>query len=238
MSFFDSVEKKLEGAMNTVFARTFKGEVQVVEITARLERELDANATVLNRDEKLVPNGFSVTLSDHDYSRLVPYSKTMSAEITQQLNEYAAEHNYIFNGPITIDYIQDAKLPVGKMKVVSQAVAGVSAPDEPVVPPTAPRRNTLFVEVNGVRHQLTPPGLTIGRGNDADLRINDPGISRIHARIVVNPGDDGLACYIEDLQSTNGIKVDGVKVERAELHEGSTITLGKTTAHIVGGANV
>jgi len=163
----------------------------------------------------------------------------MSAEITQQLNEYAAERGYIFNGAIVIDYAKDTKLPVGKMKVASQAVAGVDVPQEPIgAPPTAPRRNTLYIEVNGVRHQLTPPGLTIGRGNDADLRINDPGISRIHARIVVSPGDDGLATYIEDLQSTNGIKVDGVKVERAELHEGSVISLGKTTAHIVGGANV
>ena len=85
-----------------------------------------------------------------------------------------------------------------------------------------------MLEVNGTRHPLQPPGLVIGRGSDADLRINDPGISRMHAQIRVNAGGQGVQIDIVDLGSTNGIMVNGQKVRQAVLHEGSRIEIGST----------
>ena len=110
MGVFDRVEKKLEGAVNGVFARAFKGDVQPVEITARLQRELDAEAKLLTRERRLVPNDFTVQLSRHDHDRLAPYSKMLNSEVIPQLNEYAAGKGYIFNGPVTIDYELDESL--------------------------------------------------------------------------------------------------------------------------------
>ena len=81
--------------------------------------------------------------------------------------------------------------------------------------------------MNGTRHPLQPPGLVIGRGTDADLRINDPGISRRHAEIRVSHDDPG-SIEIVDLGSTNGITVDGRKVRHAVLGEGSRIEIGST----------
>jgi hypothetical protein len=222
---FDSVEKKLEDAVGGVFARAFKGDVQPVEITARLQRELDSEAKLLDRDRKLVPNDFHIQLSTHDYSRLSPYSKTLNSEIIPQLEDYAKEHGYIFNGPLTIEYFEVAKLPIGRFKVTSSAVAGVQAVEEPLFA----KPNALAIEVNGYKYPLNNPVLIIGRGTDADLRINDPGISRQHARILV----DGDRITIEDLGSTNGIKVDGRKVLSAPLQLGSKITIGNSNAAIV-----
>ena len=71
------------------------------------------------------------------------------------------------------------------------------------------------LEVNGLRHPLSPPGFVIGRGTDADLRINDPGISRLHAEVKVHPASG--AGEIVDLGSTNGIAVNGHKVRQATL---------------------
>ncbi|MCP6606392.1 DUF3662 domain-containing protein, partial [Klebsiella pneumoniae] len=82
------------------FARAFQGDVQPVEITARLQRELDSEAKLLSRDRKLVPNEFTIGLSQHDYDRLTPYSKTLNAELAPQMRDYAAESGYIFNGPV------------------------------------------------------------------------------------------------------------------------------------------
>ncbi|MDR1833228.1 MAG: FHA domain-containing protein, partial [Propionibacteriaceae bacterium] len=155
------------------------------------------------------------------------------SEIGVQLANYATEHGYIFNGPNVIEYEEDAKLPIGKMRVAASAAADVSAEEMPI----PPRKNALFVEVNGVRHPITPPGLTIGRGNEVDLRINDPGISREHARINAEMRADGLALTVEDLGSTNGVKLNGQKVASAAIGEGDEIDLGKTTLAIVG-ANV
>jgi pSer/pThr/pTyr-binding forkhead associated (FHA) protein len=79
--------------------------------------------------------------------------------------------------------------------------------------------------------------LVIGRGSEADLRINDPGISRRHAQIRVSPAGQGLHIDIVDLGSTNGIMVNGQKVQQAALREGSRIEIGSTRmlVHAPGG---
>lgn len=224
MGVFDNLERKLEGVVTGAFARAFKGDVQPVEITARLQKELDATASVLSRDRRLVPNDFTVALSSHDYDRLTPYSRTLNAEIIPQLREYAANAGYVFNGPVTVDYTLDTGLPVGRFTVSSQAVA--AAQSSATV--TQIRRAPLVLEVNGIRHPLIPPGFTLGRGTDADVRINDPGISRLHARITVAGTPEAPHIDIEDLGSTNGVIVDGQRVQSSPLQDGSRIELGNT----------
>lgn len=224
MGVFDNLERKLEGVVNGAFARAFKGDVQPVEITARLQKELDAEARLLSRDRRLVPNDFTIGLSRHDYDRLVPYSRTLNSDIIPQLREYAANAGYVFNGPVTIAYELEANLPVGRFTVESQAVAAAATP----ATTTAIRRAVLVLEVNGIRHPLSPPGFTLGRGTDADVRINDPGISRLHARVSVRGTEDAPQVTIEDMGSTNGIVVDGRRVQTATLTAGSRVELGST----------
>ncbi len=224
MGVFDNLERKLEGVVNGAFARAFKGDVQPVEITARLQKELDAEARMLSRDRRLVPNDFTIGLSRHDYDRLVPYSRTLNSDIIPQLREYAANAGYVFNGPVTIAYELEANLPVGRFTVESQAVAAAATP----ATTTAIRRASLVLEVNGIRHPLSPPGFTLGRGTDADVRINDPGISRLHARVSVRGSDGAPEVTIEDMGSTNGIMVDGQRVQTAHLRDGSRVELGNT----------
>ena len=224
MGVFDNLERKLEGVVNGAFARVFKGDVQPVEITARLQKELDAEARLLSRDRKLVPNDFTIGLSRHDYDRLVPYSRTLNSDIIPQLREYAASAGYVFNGPVTVAYELEPELPVGRFTVESQAVAAAATP----ATTTAIRRASLVLEVNGIRHPLSPPGFTLGRGTDADVRINDPGISRLHARVSVRGTEDAPHVTIEDMGSTNGIVVDGRRVQSAPLRDGSRVELGNT----------
>ena len=107
-------------------------------------------------------------------------------------------------------------------------MAGITTERGAPASDTTIRRAGLVLEVNGTRHPLTPPGLIIGRGSDADLRINDPGISRTHAQIRVTGSEPPLQIDIVDLGSTNGIMVNGQKVRHAVLGEGSRIEIGST----------
>ena len=245
MGIFQRFEKGVEGAVSGVFARAFKGDVQPVEIAARLQRELDTEAKLMSRDKKLVPNDFTVQLSQHDHDKLAPYAATLTRELGDELRSHAGDRGYVFSGPIHIDLALDTRLPTGRFTVSSEAVAGVSAPTAPAArPPATPagpdaappdrpaerpqaRARELVLEVNGMRHPLQAPGLVIGRGTEADLRINDPGISRRHAEIRVGQSTDG-SIDIVDLGSTNGITVDGQKVRHAMLREGSRIEIGTT----------
>jgi hypothetical protein len=227
MGIFARFEKKVEGAVNGVFARAFKGDVQPVEIAARLQRELDAEAKLMSRNKRLVPNEFSVQLSQHDHDKLAPYANTLKAELATQLRNHAREMGYVFNGPVKISFELDSELPTGRFIVTSQAVAGIT-PRSGRASETAINRAPLVLEVNGTRHPLQPPGLVIGRGTEADLRINDPGISRRHAQIRVNAAGPGLQIDIVDLDSTNGILVNRQRVRHAVLQEGSRIEIGST----------
>jgi len=225
MGIFARFERRVEGAVSGVFARAFKGDVQPVEIAARLQRELDVEAKLMSRDKRLVPNDFTVGLSQHDYDKLVPYSKTLTRELAEELRKHAAEMGYVFNGPIAIHFALEDDLPVGRFTVASEAVAGVSAnPPGPGHTGHAP----LVLEVNGMRHPLTPPGLVIGRGTDADLRINDPGISRMHAEIRVKGTGPAQQIDIVDLGSTNGILVNGHRVRHSDVGDGTRIEIGST----------
>jgi hypothetical protein len=226
MSIFKRFEKKVEGAVNGVFARAFKGDVQPVEITARLQRELDAEAKLMSRDTRLVPNEFVVKLSQHDHDKLAPYSKTLVEEQVRELKSHATNMGYVFSGGIRIHLELDPALPTGRFTVESEAVAEVVA-DAPAVPRNGPR-GQLVLEVNGMRHPLLPPGLVIGRGSEADLRINDPGISRRHAEIRVRGAEPAVELDIVDLGSTNGIIVNGRRVRQSPLQSGSRIEIGST----------
>ena len=233
MGVFTRFEKRVEAVISGTFARAFKGDVQPVEIAARLQRELDAEAKLLSRDKRLVPNDFTVGLSQHDHDKLVPYASTLTRELGEELRRHARDVGYVFNGPIRIDLELNSRLPTGRFTVASEAVAEVLSVPPPTTADERPGPHhgagpgRLVLEVNGTRHPLTSPGLVIGRGTDADLRINDPGISRRHAEIRVQGGhEDGID--IVDLGSTNGITVNGQRVRHARLEEGSRIEIGST----------
>lgn len=66
--------------------------------------------------------------------------------------------------------------------------------------------------------------ISIGRSPDNDIVIDDPTVSRKHARLVF----DGNQYIVEDLASTAGIKVNGNKVQKAPMPVGATLKLGDT----------
>ncbi|MFF3323334.1 FhaA domain-containing protein [Streptomyces sp. NPDC002889] len=98
---------------------------------------------------------------------------------------------------------------------------GGRAPGPGAMPGTQVRR---WIEINGTRHQISRPTLVLGRSTDADVRIDDPGVSRRHCEIRT-----GTPSTIQDLGSTNGIVVDGQHTTRATLRDGSRIVVGSTT---------
>ncbi len=81
-----------------------------------------------------------------------------------------------------------------------------------------------WIEINGNRHQISRSSLVLGRSTEADVRIDDPGVSRRHCEIRV-----GSPSVVQDMGSTNGIVVDGQHTTRATLRDGSRIVVGSTT---------
>lgn len=230
MGVLQRFERRLEGLVTGTFARAFKAEVQPVEIAAALQRELDNTATILSRERSLVPNEFVVELSEHDHERLQPYAGTLGQELGDLVRDHAAEQHYAFSGPVKVRLEQQVELPTGQFRVRSSVRAGVdrSAAYNPST--TTERRATAYLEINGTEHPVVAPGLLIGRSAECDLRIEDPGVSRRHAELRVSGEGPDATLAVIDLGSTNGTIVDGVRVTRASVSDGSRIVLGSTTA--------
>ena len=83
----------------------------------------------------------------------------------------------------------------------------------------------LVFQEDGQEHvvPIHHKGITLGRSPDCDIVIKDFGVSRLHAKVVL----DGARCYLVDLKSKNGTAVNGVPVLKALLGDGDQILLGK-----------
>jgi hypothetical protein len=97
-------------------------------------------------------------------------------------------------------------------------------PAAPAAAPSPPIE--LLLDVAGPAgersRRFTTVPISIGRDPASDLVLEDPRVSRHHARIVVH----GRELWIEDLGSAAGLEVDGRAVERAPLARGTVVRLG------------
>ncbi len=73
--------------------------------------------------------------------------------------------------------------------------------------------------------ELAGAELTIGRGEANNIALKADGVSRIHARLYAGDGGWG----VEDLGSTNGVLVNGNRVDKALLKPGDTLLIGTVT---------
>jgi pSer/pThr/pTyr-binding forkhead associated (FHA) protein len=78
----------------------------------------------------------------------------------------------------------------------------------------------------GMRYELGEAETLIGRNPNTDITLLDEGISREHALVLFD--EEAATFTIEDLQSTNGTRVNGKRVRSAELAPGDQIQIGRT----------
>ena len=84
-------------------------------------------------------------------------------------------------------------------------------------------------ELLAVQIPLDPEQVTLGRALDADIRVNDPRASRLHARINTERNEEtGETRYrLSDLESTNGTLLNGKRIETAFLEDGDKFEIGE-----------
>lgn len=226
MGVLDRFERGIERAVQGAFAKAFKSEVQPIELASALRREADTAAAVVARDRTLVPNAYLISLGTSDHERIESWEDTLADELVDAVEMHAREQRYAVVGPVSVRFEVDDTLDTGVFRIRSARVKGTVAPAATAATATASRP---VIDVDGRRYQLTSPVTVLGRGSEADVVVDDPGVSRRHAEIRL----DGGAAMVRDLGSTNGTFVDGERAGSLPLVDGSTITIGRTRISFV-----
>lgn len=131
--------------------------------------------------------------------------------------------------PVTIPDGQETLTGEAPSGGVSQdpPVRPISLGDSPARPPPRSLVPTLRVVAGRDVLRFVPLAvgteILVGRDDGVGLQLSDPTVSRRHARVLV--AEDG-AVGVEDLGSTNGLRVNGVAARHARLRPGDTVEIG------------
>jgi len=249
VSVLQRFEKRLEGLVEGAFAKVFKGVVHPVEILNAMQREAEAHKAILAGGRTLVPNRYVIDLSPYDHSRLAPYAAALAQELAQSQAEFIGEQGWTVYGDVIVEIERGDGLDTGMFRVTAEVYTGgdvAPAPgpayDQPQMgghpggydqgyqqgggmQAQAPGRGVRLIANDGRTYPLSIGSTVIGRGDQANLRLPDVGISRRHARLDY----DGAQVVLTDLGSTNGSMVNGQRISAVALNPGDMIQIGTTT---------
>ncbi|QCB95988.1 DUF2662 domain-containing protein [Arthrobacter sp. PAMC25564] len=234
MGLLDKVERGIEKAVRGVFSTGSRAQVEPVEIASRLRREVDHKAMTIAAGRTLAPNVFDVLLSDDDFHRAQEWGTPLAEELCDVVINHVRSQGYTLQGPVRISFRRDEERRAGDFEITSRTekASAPSAPAQPglhgtlpVAPTRQPSRLQPVLDIDGQRYSLNAPSIVLGRSTDADILVDDTGVSRRHLEIRTGQG----TAQAIDLGSTNGSYVNGHKiVGSSDLTDGSTITMGRT----------
>ena len=255
MGILRDFEQRLEGAVEGFFAKLFRSGLQPVELAKALQRYA-GNYQQVGVAGVIVPNVFRFDLSPDDYERFSGFETSLKRELTDVLRRTARDRGWQLQGPVRIELRSSDEISIGTYELRGKIKGEEADPDRAQrLPPPSPsaaasvrsgeaerddfagqavERTTVMGAVNstpslhllngsdpGRRVELRGPML-VGRLPECDLQIEDSSVSRRHARITERAG----GWSIEDLDSTNGVRVNGTNVRQTSLQSGDTIELG------------
>ena len=234
MGLLDKVERGIEKAVRGVFSTGSRAQVEPVEIASRLRTEVDNKAITIAAGRTLAPNVFDVLLSSDDFQRAQEWGTPLAEELCDVVINHVRSQGYTLQGPVRISFRRDEEHRAGNFDITSRTEQS-SAPSAPAQPgahgsvPAAPTRQPAqlqpVLDIDGQRYSLNAPSIVLGRSSEADILIDDTGVSRHHLEIRTGSG----TAQAIDLGSTNGSYVNGQKIAgSSELADGATIMMGRT----------
>jgi Protein of unknown function (DUF3662)/FHA domain len=245
MSVLRNLEQRIENLVEGVFSRAFSSQVQPVEIARKLAKEMDAHRTA-SVSRVYVPNQYTVWLSVEDRTRLEGYERSLEQELAAYLLEHARRHDYALLTRPEVKLESDDRLRLGEFGIQTRLVKPPARQGEDAeqgeqghtmvysVPPkqTKSRRRQpaahlvdtkAIISLDDRRYVLDGPTAVLGRSRESDCVLSDPNVSRRHAELRRGPTGDW---QIVDLESTNGVNVNGRRVDASRLSPGDEVTLG------------
>ncbi len=246
MSVLRNIEQKIESIFEGVFGRAFRTHVQPVELARKLVKEMDDHR-MISVSRVYVPNEYTVYLSTSDRDQFEDYEAELQGELQDYLSEHARREGYALLTEPVVLLETDDDLEVGEFGIATRMAQGpqrdgigpgpqveagatmIYKPRPQATEAASPEelgleREVVTLTVDGKRHELDKRRVVIGRSRECDLQLADPNVSRRHAEV----RQEGTSYWAVDLDSTNGMLVNGRRERRAKLENGDTVTVGST----------
>jgi hypothetical protein len=250
LSVLRTIEQKIEGLFEGLFGRAFRTNVQPVELARKLVKEMEDHR--MNSVSKVyVPNEYTIYLSPADREQFTNYEDALTLELQEYVGEHARREGYVLITPPVVLFETDDDLSIGEFGIATRMVQRERGrADEPapraeagatmVYKPRASQvpteegspadlgvaREIVTLTLDGNHHEVVKRRVVLGRSKECDIQVQDPNVSRRHAEL----RQEGSAYWLVDLDSTNGVQVNGRRTSRAKLESGDRITLGSTDA--------
>jgi len=165
-------------------------------------------------------------------SRVDPTGATPVPEVVSDAASDAATRPVVAPAPAAAPRTTGA--PASPAAAAGDAAHAVHAladtdPGEATLPSALPRLVVLSSNFAGEEFVLDKPAAVIGRTDDNDIVIDHRSISRHHAKIVQEHGRFAVV----DLQSSNGVRVNGEEYGKVELRRGDVVDLGHVRLRFV-----
>ena len=229
------LEQLLERLLERPAGRLFRTSLQPIQVQRRIERAMEADRRSDGARTR-VPDRYLVRLEPRDLAALIATSPDVAADLADAALAFARAHGYTLAGRPRVEFAADPALALGEVQVDAEPTAPA---DDDLGPaegdrtmafaiPVAAKPAAVLREIrrDGSSRSIPLDGgsLTIGRSSDNDLVIDDVRVSRHHARLRARHG----MLVLNDLGSTNGCRVNGVRVDEVVLGSGDTIEVGDT----------
>ena len=214
-----------------MFARAYGSAIRPLN----LGRELLGLIDSMDKSSPINPD-FVVNLNATDYEAFADIEKHLLRELAEAATQFAERNDLRHQAPISVILRVDDAIKVGSFSITNEiereimtdagAVAKVSDVAEPMN--SSPRLvEAALVLQNGERITLDTDSLKIGRQASCRIVFNDSNVSREHAQL--RRSVDGWKLL--DLGSTNGTKINGVKItEEQLLVNGDELGFGTSSA--------
>jgi hypothetical protein len=197
--------------------------------------ELMRHVTKDRQGRTTIPVDVAVLLNPADRERVADAEQWFCSELSKALVSAARDHGWDVPAPPRIVVEADPSRAPGTpgVRVTQQPPpAPAPAPAPPVAPPTASRTALLTRtdDGSGTSHELSGDAVTIGRGSDRDIRVEEARASRSHGTF--RPSRSGPGWTYTDDGSSNGTTINGRRVDpkrRQALRDGDRIEIGTTT---------
>ncbi len=233
MSALGRFESFMENMVEGSVARLFRSPVQPAEIAKRLERAMEAHQTISVR-RVIVPNVYRAFLNPQDLAAFEPIRAEMEHEMATYLADLAQERGFSMLEHPRVALSADPDIPRRGIQVLAETISAASPTDAgghtqiiqptPNPAPQAQTRARLLLSAKTGTHviPLESTMLTIGRGLNNDIILEDTRVSRHHAQLRYR----ARRFWLADLGSTNGTYINDQQVADQALRDGDVISLG------------